>query len=179
MNILCRKLFQCCQCNGFIATLTLTLTSCVGYPRLLSTPFDPSGRSLNSSFTESSPQISGRYVVFVSDRRGSQDIYLYDTVQRRLMELPGLNAFDTLSSHPGVSADGRWIVFASSRQGRSGIFIYNRDTRQLQNLVSNVVGEVRNPTISSDGQTIAFEVAINGQWDIQVYSRSGQPLKIP
>jgi Tol biopolymer transport system component len=78
-----------------------------------------------------------------------------------------------------VSADGRWIVFASSRQGRSGIFIYNRDTRQVQNLVSNVVGEVRNPTISSDGQTIAFEVAINGQWDIQVYSRSGQPLNIP
>ncbi len=159
--------------------LVTVLTGCVGYPRLLSTPFDPSGRSLNSSFTETTPQISGRYVVFMSDRRGSQDIYLYDTAESRLIELPGLNAFDTITSHPGVSADGRFIVFAASRQGRSGIYVYNRDTRQLQNLVPNLQAEVRNPTISADGRAIAFEAAINGQWDILLYNRFGQPLNVP
>ncbi|MBK1988080.1 TolB family protein [Sphaerospermopsis aphanizomenoides BCCUSP55] len=155
------------------------LTGCFGYPRILSYPFDPGGRGLNSLSPELNPQISGRYIVFTTERRGSQDVYLFDTVTRNLVDLPGLNAFDTITSHPSVTQDGRYIVFAASRLGRKSIFIYNRETRQSRNLTPNLQAEVRNPTISADGTTIAFEFSNNGQWDILLYDRSGQQLNIP
>ncbi len=162
----------------FIASLGL-LVGCVGYPRLVNYPFDPGGRSLNSPSSELDPQISGRYIVFTSDRRGSQDVYMFDKLTRTLVDLPGLNAFDTIASHPSVAENGRYIVFAASRQGRSTIFLYDRETRQSRNLTNNLQAEVRNPTISADGRRIAFEYNNNGQWDILIYEQSGQKLNIP
>ncbi|ABA20146.1 WD-40 repeat-containing protein [Trichormus variabilis ATCC 29413] len=163
----------------FIFACTTLLGGCFGYPRLVSYPFDPGGRSINSLASELNPQISGRYIVFTSDRRGSQDVYMFDTLTQNLVDLPGLNALDTIASHPSASADGRYVVFAASRQGRSAIFIYDRETRQLRNLTNNLQAEVRNPTISADGNAIAFESSNNGQWDVLVYNRSGQPVNVP
>lgn len=154
------------------------LTGCSSYPRLLNFPFDPRGSSLNSAASELMPQVASRYIVFVSDRHGSQDVYLYDAQNRRLLNLPGLNSFDEVASHPSISEDGRYIVFAASRGGRTGIFIYDRQTQQKRNLAADLAAEVRNPVISADGSRIAFEVARDGQWDIFVYDRSGQPLKL-
>jgi len=155
------------------------LTSCTGSMRVLDFPFDPAGRSLNSLASELTPNVAGRYIVFVSDRRGSQDVYLYDATDRRLIDLPGLNALNAIASHPTISEDGRTIAFAASREGRSGIYLYNRETRQLRNLTENLQAEVRNPTISADGSMIAFESSENGKWGIVVYDRSGQPLDLP
>jgi Tol biopolymer transport system component len=162
-----------------ILTLTTILNGCGGYPRLLSYPFDPGGRSLNSTASELTPQVSGRFIVFASDRRGSQDVYMFDMMTRSLIDLPGLNSFDAIASHPSISDNGRYIVFAASRQGRTAIFLYDRETRQSRNLTANLQAEVRNPTISADGSRIAFEYSNNGQWDILVYNSSGQPLNIP
>ncbi|TVP58711.1 MAG: Tol biopolymer transporter periplasmic protein [Nodularia sp. (in: Bacteria)] len=162
----------------FFASLGL-LGGCVGYPRLANYPFDPSGRSLNSPASELNPQISGRYIVFTSDRRGSQDVYMFDTLTRSLVDLPGLNSLDTIASNPSVAENGRYIVFAASRQGRSTISLYDRETRQSRNLTNNLQAEVRNPSISADGRRIAFEYSNNGQWDVLVYEQSGQRLNIP
>ena len=155
------------------------LGGCTASTRLLTFPFDPSGRSLNSPYADQSPQISGRYIVFVSDRRNSQDIYLYDFVAQRLIDLPGLNALDMVADHPSISADGNTIVFSGLRQGRSGIYLYNRPTGQLRNLTANLQAQVRNPTVSADGRRIAFESSARGQWDIVVYDRTGQPIAGP
>lgn len=153
------------------------LFGCTGSPHLLSFPFDSGGRSLNSPASELTPQISEGYIVFVSDRSGSQDVYLYDAKERRLLDLPGLNSLDAIASHPVISQDGRTIVFAASSEGRSGIYLYNRDTNQLRNLTENLQAEVRHPTISADGNIIAFESSENGQWDIVVCDRSGKRLE--
>ena len=155
------------------------LSGCFGYPRLINYSFDPGGRSLNSTASELNPEIAGRDIVFSSDRRGSQDIYMFDTISRNLIELPGLNSFDAIASHPSVSSDGRYIVFAASRGGRLAIFLYDRETSQARNLTADLQAEVRNPTISADGNTIAFESSMNGQWDILVYDRFGSRLNIP
>jgi Tol biopolymer transport system component len=165
----------------FLAAFALAglLSSCTGSPRLLSFPFDSGGRSLNSPAAQLTPKIAGRYIVFTSDRRGSQDVYLFDMVDGHLIDLPGLNQFDAIASDPAISSDGRYIVFAAIRQGRSGIFLYDRETSQLRNLTIDLQAEVRRPTISADGSTIAFESSANGQWDILVYDRSGQQLNLP
>lgn len=157
-------------------TIASVLTSCTGSGRLIDFPFDPAGRSLNSSWSELTPQVTGRYIVFVSDRRGTQDVYLYDTMTRLLVDLPGLNALDAIASHPSISEDGGSIVFVATRRGNSDIYLYNRETRQLRNLTETLLAEVRNPSISADGSKIAFESSENGQWDIVIYDRAGRRL---
>jgi Tol biopolymer transport system component len=159
--------------------LTVLLASCSSGTHLINFPFDPGGRSLNSLASELNPQVSGRYIAFVSDRRGSPDIFLYDMNTRNLIDLPGLNSLDAIASHPSVTEDGITIVFAAIRQGRSGIYLYNRETHQLRNLTENLPAEVRNPIISADGSTITFESSQNGRWEIVVYDRSGKPLDLP
>lgn len=164
----------------FLLAITLgSLSGCGGYPRLLDFPFDAGGRSLNSPALEIHPQISSQFIVFVSDRNGSQDIYLYDAKDRRLVDLPTLNSFDEVVANPSISEDGRYIVFTLSRRGRSDIYIYDRTTLVKRNLTANLQAQVRNPSISADGSKITFEIAANGQWDIAVYNRSGQPLNLP
>ena len=105
-------------------------------------------------------------------------MYLFDTVDGSLIDLPGLNQLDMLPSDPAISQNGRYIVFSATRQGRSAVFLYDRETRQLRNLTTDLQAEVRHPTISADGSTIAFESSANGQWDILIYDRSGQPLNL-
>ena len=162
-----------------IATSSL-LSSCASYPQLLNFPYDPRGRSLNSPSSELTPQIAAsRYIAFVSDRNGSQDVYLFDAQTKQLIDLPGLNALNEIASHPAVSFDGRYLVFAASSTGKSEIYFYDRETQQKRSLSNNIAAEVRNPTISADGSTIAFEVATDGQWDIFVCDRFGVPLDLP
>ena len=130
---------------------------------------------MNSPASELNPQVTSRYIVFVSDRNGSQDVYLYDLSNRRLVDLPGLNSFNEIASHPSLSEDGRYLVFAASIRGKSGIYLYDRQTQQKRNLTA-IQAEVRNPVISADGSTIAFEAGTDGQWQVLVYSRSGERL---
>lgn len=165
----------------WIASWAIGLVGCAS-GRTLSFPFDAAGanpNSLNSAFSETSPAVAGRFLVFVSDRRGSQDVLLYDLQERRAIELPELNAFDTIAASPSISSDGRWIAFSASRQGRTDIYLYDRTTNQLRNLTQALQLETRNPQLSADGSRIAFEIERNGQWDIAIYTRDGQPINIP
>lgn len=164
--------------TGLILLLSLILSSC-GYPRIMRFPFDNGGRGLNTPASEYDPQVVANFIVFVSDRNGSQDVYLYDAKNLKLMETPGLNALDEIADHPSVSEDGRYIVFEASRQGRSNIYLYDRETQQKRNLTENLNAEVRNPTISADGNLIAFESATDGQWDLNVYNQAGQAIELP
>lgn len=161
---------------AFFLLCSVCLTSCATYPRYLNFPFDASGRSLNSTRSELTPQITAKYIVFASDRNGSQDIYLYDIGSRSLVNLPGLNALNEIASDPSISEDGRYLVYSASVQGRVTIYLYDRDTQQRRNLSSQIPGEVRNPTISANGEVIAFEIGTNGQWDIYLCDRQGNPI---
>ena len=57
-----------------LAGLVGALAACTPYPRLLDPAFDPGGRGLNSQFDERSPDVAGRYVVFVSERQRRENI---------------------------------------------------------------------------------------------------------
>lgn len=162
-----------------IMGLATGLAGCSNTARMLEFPFDSGGRSLNSAAAELQPQIADRYLVFVSDRRGSQDIFLFDALERQLIDLPGLNSLDAIASHPSVSEDGKYIVFQATRQGKSGVYLYDRQLFQVRNLTENLNTEVRNPVISANGGIIAFEAAINGTWHISLVDRGGKPLDIP
>lgn len=162
---------------GLVAIAAIAvLNGCAPYPRLMGFPYNANGQTANSPAAETDPETTGRYLVFASDRAKSQDIYLYDIEQRRLIDLPGLNSLNLLASDPDISQDGRYITFLGSRQGRSGIYLYDRQTQQLRNLTQNLDAEVRHPSISANGERIAFESSAIGQWDIFIYNRAGQPI---
>ncbi|WP_373479282.1 TolB family protein [Geminocystis sp.] len=161
-----------------LLTCILLLTGCSNYPRLLSFPFSDNNRSFNSRSSELNPSISGQYITFVSDRNGSQDIFLFDAKNRRLIDLPALNAMDEIASNPSISEDGRYLVFIAIKQGKSGLYLYDRTTQQKRPLITQLKNEIRNPMISSNGERITFEIANNGQWDIVVTDIKGNPLNI-
>lgn len=167
--------------NRLILSLSLSslLTSCGSYPRLLNFPFNPNGLSFNSRASELNPQVAAEYIAFISDRNNSQDVYLFDAKNRRLINLPGLNSLDEIASSPSVSENGRYVVFAATRQGKSGIYLYDRTTQQKRLLTANVQNEVRNPMINGDGTKIVLEIANNGQWDVGIIDIKGKPLNIP
>jgi len=91
--------------------LAFGLASCNNTAQLMEFPFDAGGRSLNSSAAELQPRIADRFLVFVSDRRGSQDIFLFDAVDRQLIDLPGLNSLDAIASHPDISKMASILYF--------------------------------------------------------------------
>jgi len=159
--------------------LSPLFTSCNGYPQAVKLPFSQQGDSVNTAASEFHPEMAQRYVAFVSDRNGSQDIYVYDQRDRELMSLPGLNALNEMASDPAVSEDGQLIAFTKHGQGQSDIYLYNRETQATRNLTNNLSAQVRHPTINGDGSTIAFEANPDGNWDIMVYNRSGRPLELP
>ena len=161
-----------------LVSTTLVLGGCAGNSRIISFPLDPGGRSLNSRSLELDPEVTSKYIVFASDRNGSQDIYLFDTAARQTILLPGLNALNEIASQPSVSDDGRYIVFGVAKQGESDIYLFDREFQQKRNLTANTTQEVRNPNISADGSTIAYEIAEYGQWDIVLIDRSGDRLDI-
>ncbi len=153
------------------------LTSCSNYPRLLNFPFSDNGRSFNTRSAELHPSVSGAFITYSSDRNGSQDIYLFNAQTRRLIDLPGLNAFNEVASNPSISEDGRYLVFMMvADENKSGLYLYDRTTQQKRALITKNSREIRNPLISSNGERITFEVANNGQWDIAVTDIRGKPL---
>lgn len=179
-EIIRKKTFNSTLAGGLLLLLGGVLGGCgSSYPRALNYPFDRGGNGFNTPASELTPDVARRYVVFASDRNGSQDIYLYDASERRFLPLPGLNALDAIASHPSVSADGRYIVYAANLRGRSGIFLYDREVQISRNLTADLPAEVRNPTISADGSRIAYEASPNGHWDIYVCDRSGKRLNLP
>ncbi|WP_414406230.1 TolB family protein [Synechococcus sp. R65.1] len=144
-------------------------------------PSSLTNSGLNSIFPDGEPAFSGdgRYLVFSSARGGSQAIFLYDLVEQRLVDLPGLNSSDVAASSPDISADGRYIVYVSNALGKSEIFLYDRETRRVENISSRVPGDVRNPTISGDGRFIAFESNGRGQWNIEIFDRGPAATQPP
>lgn len=161
---------------GQIALLMTLLNSCSNYPRLLSFPFADNNRSFNTRSAELNPYIAGSYITFVSDRNGSQDVYLFDAKTRRLIDLPGLNSLNEVALSPSISEDGRYLVFLVIAGNKSGLYLYDRTTQQKRPLITNINKEIKNPMISSNGEKITFEIANNGQWDIAITDIRGNPL---
>lgn len=163
-------------CGKLILLTTLLTTGCSSYPRLLNFPFADNNRSFNTRSAELSPYVAGSYITFVSDRNGSQDVYLFDAKTRRLIDLPGLNSLNEVALSPSISEDGRYLVFLIIAENKSGLYLYDRTTQQKRPIITNLKQEIKNPMISSNGEKITFEIANNGQWDIAITDIRGNPL---
>jgi len=146
----------------------LSLLSACGSSNL---PQDTVG--INSRYNDEQPSLSGngRYLSWVSNRKGRHQILLYDLSQEQFVPLPGLNPNNALTESPSLSRTGRYLVYLVSRQGRPQIALYDRIVEETQILTDSYRHWVRNPDISLNGRYIVFETARRGQWDIELFDR--------
>ncbi len=129
--------------------------------------------SLNSRYSETQPALSGngRFLAFVSNRTGHQQLLIYDLDEQKFIRTPGLNRQETIAESPSLSYTGRYIAYLTSDQGRPVVGLYDRAVQQSQILTPIYRGWVRNPHISPDGRYVVFESANRGQWDVEVLDR--------
>jgi Tol biopolymer transport system component len=129
--------------------------------------------ALNTRAAEHQPALSanGRWLAFISDRSGGQQIYLYDVQQRQFIDLPGLNNDHSLKDSPSLSAGGRYLVYLVDHQGRPEIAVYDRANQRSQVLSSGYPGGVRQPKISPNGRYVVFESSREGDWNLEVLDR--------
>jgi Tol biopolymer transport system component len=129
--------------------------------------------SVNTRYTEQDPAFSGdgRFLAFVSNRSGSQQLLVYDLQNQGFAPIPGLNRRETIVENPSLSYTGRYICYLTSDRAKPVIALYDRATKQSQVLTPTYGGWIKNPGISPDGRYIVFQSAGRGQWDIEVLDR--------
>ena len=150
------------------------------------------GIQTNSCVTD--PHLSGdaHYVVFSSDSTVSGDpsaIYLYDTVAKRMLNLPAPVQSGSSEDSPSLSDDGRILSFVSGRNTLDFDDIFVADLSALESTGSVsllptpglvIDGAQSDAVMSGNGSLIAFETGRTLERDVQLYSRSeGRMLNAP
>lgn len=143
---------------------------------------------LNSQASdERMPVLSGdgRFVAFVSNRRGGAgltDLYLYDRRESKLLAVPGLNTPAT-ELEPSLNGDGSLLAFASERPGGMGgrdIYLFDRLGGKYLPLPGlNTPAHEISPSLTADGRFLAFvseRIDGEGDRDIYLYDRHTQKL---
>jgi Tol biopolymer transport system component len=152
---------------SLVFSLTSLLISCSSGDILLGVS------SLNSRYTEEQPALSGngRFLAFVSNRNGNQQLLMYDLETQGFIQTPGLNRQETIAESPSLSYTGRYLCYLTSDQGRPVVALYDRSIQKSQVVTPTFRAWIRNPHISPDGRYVVFESASRGQWDIEVLDR--------
>jgi Tol biopolymer transport system component len=136
------------------------------------------------------PHLSGdgHYVVFSSHGKAAGDptaLYLYDTVAKRMLNLPAPVQSAGFEDSPSLSDDGRLLSFVSGRSlvNSDNIFVADLSRLQTTGTVSLLPtpglptgGAQAHATMSGNGSVIAFETGNFLERDVQVYSRSQSRL---
>jgi len=114
---------------------------------------------------------TGEHVVFVSDRDGDDELFLYDMMNKHIERLTDNNAQDY---SPSFSPDGQEIVFVSNMHDKNKWEIYkvNVSTKKTTRLTKNDYWDGF-PKFSSDGKTIVFSSKRNGTDDIYRMGKNG------
>jgi Tol biopolymer transport system component len=131
---------------------------------------------LNSRYHEQQPSLSGdgRFLAFISNRNGADQILVYDLVGKNLVNFPALNPQGAIVITPSISRTGRYVVYVSSFQGKPEIVLYDRATKRSEILTLGYRSWIRNPKISASGRYVVFETSRRGQWDVEVIDRGPQ-----
>jgi dipeptidyl aminopeptidase/acylaminoacyl peptidase len=122
---------------------------------------------------EAHEQVSPGLIAFVSDREGSDALFVMQPdglgVRRLTGELPPV-------SHPSWSADGQRIAFNAGSPTASDIYLINIDGSGLTKITSDARANFY-PTWSPDGSRLAFSSNRDGDWDIYVMNADGSRVR--
>ena len=113
----------------------------------------------------------GGSVIFVSDRDGDEDLYLYDMNSGKTDRITDNAANDFA---PSFSPDGKELVYVSNQDDPYKWEIYAIDVKKgrIARLTDNVYWDGF-PRFAANGQSIVFSSKRNGSEDIYVMRRDG------
>jgi len=130
---------------------------------------------ISSTRRESAPQYSadGGEIVFVSDRSGSEELWVTDQEGQRASKLTSLGGQGVGS--PRWSPDGRWIVFDATAGDHPGIYVIGAGGGAVRRITSNRMSAVR-PSWSRNGKWIYFGSDESGEWEVWKTAPGGGAL---
>jgi Tol biopolymer transport system component len=122
---------------------------------------------------DTQPGVSPELIAFVSDREGSDALFVMRSdgsdVRRLTGDLPAV-------SHPAWSSDGQRIAFNAGSVTTSDIYLINLDGSGQTKITSEARANFY-PTWSPDGSRLAFSSNRDGDWDIYVMNADGSRVR--
>jgi TolB protein len=112
---------------------------------------------------------AGRRMVFVSDRYGSPQIFMLDTVSGKVRRITYKGGYNT---DPSISPDGKLIVFSRMTQNGHRIFLHEVETG-LERQLTFGPGSDEQPAFAPDGYFVAFTSTRSGPQRIYLTTRHG------
>jgi Tol biopolymer transport system component/DNA-binding winged helix-turn-helix (wHTH) protein len=135
-------------------------------------------RLISSTRQESAPQYSpdGRRIVFVSDRTGSDELWIIDSEGQQARQITSFGGPSVGS--PRWSLDGRQIAFDSAGGGDVGIYLVASEGGTARRITTPGISCVR-PSWSRNGNWIYFGSNRSGVWEIwKTTPQGGSPVQV-
>jgi Tol biopolymer transport system component len=117
---------------------------------------------------------SGEQLVFVSDRDGDEELYLYDLKSQQTEKLTDNTVVDF---SPSFSPDGSEIVFVSYMDRGWEIYKISLENKKIRRLTKNKYWDGF-PKFSNDGKYITFSSKREASEDIYIMKKNGGDEKI-
>jgi len=133
-------------------------------------------KKITSGRMNTDPDFSpnGDKVVYVSDRDGDEELYLYDLKTEKTEKLTDNNFLDFL---PSFAPSGKEIVFVSNMDKGWEIYKINITSKKILRLTNNKVWDGF-PRFTPDGKWILFSSKRNGSEDIYIMNENGGGEKL-
>lgn len=125
-------------------------------------------RITNDSASQRYPDIDKNLIVWVDDRNGSLDIFVYNLITKKTQQITTMDVAPTIGE-PAIS--GRRVVWEEWRDGYSHIFLYNLTTKSEKQLTTDSRNH-RFPSIS--GHRVVYKAYHDKDvplptWEIYLY----------
>jgi len=133
-------------------------------------------RKITSGYMNNDPDFSpsGEHIIFVSDRDGDEELYLYDLKTQKTEKITD-NKFVDFA--PSMSPNGIEAVFVSNRDGNWEIYKINVHNRRGARLTTNQVWDGF-PDYTADGKFIVFSSKRGKSEDIFSMNEDGGDVKL-
>lgn len=138
----------------------------------------PSTGLLASTASEASPRYSpdGKRIAFVSNRSGSEEIWVGDSEGEKPIRLTSFRG--PLAGSPSWSPDGKQIVFDCRPEGNADIFVVSSEGGQPRRLTFDPAEDIV-PSWSHDGEWIYFTSHRSGRLQVwKIPANGGDAIQI-